>query len=705
MKFYSNRLCQRLGFIVFAGLLATPAFLHSSSTLAGGKVNIRILSSRADMVTGGDALLEITGVETTPARPTGNVTVTANGRDQTSAFRVVRPGAPFLGRITSLVDGRNAVEVRAGGSIVARFDLTNHPITGPVFSGPHQTPFSCQTEGAGLGVPLDTDCSAKTVVAYLYKSAAGFKPYDPAAPRPADLAQTTTTEGLTVDFIVRRERGVINRAIYEIAFLHLPREPIPDPWMKSHGWNGRLVYEFGGGCATGYRQGAGASAVNEALLAGGYAVAASTLNVFGNNCDDVVSAETMMMVKEHFIEQFGVPMFTIGTGASGGAMQQHLIAQNYPGLLDGLTPGGSFPDFVTVASGVDDCWLLAHAFENAKQTWADDQKTAVSGFGTFRTCTDSWMRGFPSGLIRPAYCPPNVAVSLVYDPLRNPKGTRCTFQDNQVNVYTRDPKTGFARRPLDNVGVQYGLGALNKGIISVDQFLELNERVGGYDVDGNLVETRTVADPVALRLAYETGRVNTAGGSLGAIPIIDSRQYVDATGNIHDSVRSFVTRARLVAATGRADNHVILRLPNNASGATAVDPIRMMDAWLAAIMKDQSSDAAAVKAARNKPADVRDACYTAAGERIAEPASYTGTSRCNQLYPPYADPRIAAGGPLTDDILKCELKRIDRKDYTQPFTAAQISRLNTLFPKGVCDYSRPGVEQRRVRGDWKLYQP
>ena len=227
MKFYSNRLCQRLGFIVFAGLLATPAFLHSSSTLAGGKVNIRILSSRADMVTGGDALLEITGVETTPARPTGNVTVTANGRDQTSAFRVVRPGAPFLGRITSLVVGRNAVEVRAGGSIVARFDLTNHPITGPVFSGPHQTPFSCQTEGAGLGVPLDTDCSAKTVVAYLYKSAAGFKPYDPAAPRPADLAQTTKDSPLISSSAANAGSSIAPSMKSRFCICHASRSPIP----------------------------------------------------------------------------------------------------------------------------------------------------------------------------------------------------------------------------------------------------------------------------------------------------------------------------------------------------------------------------------------------------------------------------------------------------------------------------------------------
>ena len=741
-----TRVCG--GSVIIAGLLTLVALPPGAwSALAAEKIDIRVVSSRADMVTGGDALVEITG-----ASPT--VSVTVNGRDLTSAFRAASPGGALLGRINSLTLGKSTLEVRADGKSLARLDLTNHPNAGPIFSGPHQTPFVCQTEDAGLGPALDADCSAKTVVGYIYKSTAppagrgagaapgpagrgatqappapagrgsnalptpiaapaGFKPYDPAGGRPADLAQTTTTEGRTIDYIVRRERGVINRAVYEIAFLHVPGEPLPDPWTKTPGWNGRLVYTFGGGCAAGYRQGRGASAISDAVLSAGYASAASTLNVFGNNCDDVISAETLMMVKEHFTEQFGAPMHTIGTGGSGGSMQQHLIAQNYPGLLDGLTPTISYPDIATVVSNVVDCSLLAHAFDGARQAWSDEQKTAVSGFATWRTCTDSWMRTFSPTLIRPTSCDASLAKSQVYDPKTNPTGTRCTYQDNEVNVYGRDPKTGFARRPLDNVGVQYGLAAFNADAITAEQFLELNERIGGYDADANFVEARTVADPVALRLAYETGRVNTAGGSLAAIPIIDSRPYLDPTGDIHDSFRSFATRARLVAANGRADNHVILRMPNGrgagpgaASGpgaATPANPIRMMDAWLDAIAKDRSSDPPAVKVARNRPADVTDACFSDQGEKIVEPASYTGVGRCNQLYPPHADPRIAAGGPLTDDILKCELKRIDLKDYKRPFTMDQMTRLKAVFPKGVCDYSRPGVEQRRVSESWRRY--
>ncbi len=38
------------------------------------------------------------------------------------------------------------------------------------------------------------------------------------------------------------------------------------------------------------------------------------------------------MVKEHFVEDHGVPLYTVGVGGSGGAIQQYVYAQNHPGL-------------------------------------------------------------------------------------------------------------------------------------------------------------------------------------------------------------------------------------------------------------------------------------------------------------------------------------------------------------------------------------
>ena len=42
-------------------------------------------------------------------------------------------------------------------------------------------------------------------------------------------------------------------------------------------------------------------------------------------------------------------MDTVGEGASGGALLQHLIADGYPGLLDGLRPTQDWEDSISGA--------------------------------------------------------------------------------------------------------------------------------------------------------------------------------------------------------------------------------------------------------------------------------------------------------------------------------------------------------------------
>jgi hypothetical protein len=495
---------------------------------------------------------------------------------------------------------------------------------------------------------------------------------------------------------VRRETGTINRAIYEIAFLHTPGTPLPEPWNEQGAWNGGLVYSFGGGCGAGFRQGRAPSSLSDAILSLGYASASSSLNVFGNNCNDVISAETLMMVKEHFIKQFGVPAYTIGMGGSGGSMQQHLIAQNYPGLLDGIIPGGSYPDITTVISSTVDCSLLNRAFEASGLGWTDEQKTAVAGYATWRTC-ESWMKSFSPRWLQPQACAAPVSPAMAYDVKANPKGARCSIYDNQVNIYGRDPATGFARRPFDNSGVQYGLAAFNAGTISAEQFVTLNERTGGYDADGNLSPNRTSGDPGAIRTAYETGRV-LRGTGMAAIPIIDFRAYRDQSGDIHDSIRSLITRARLMASNGNAANHVIL----TARPADNAAILRTMQQWIENIEKDSQHGNAASRVVRNKPIELTDACW-AENQAIVEPRTAKGTGRCAQLYPPHENPRMAAGGPLTDDVLKCSLKPVNPRDYKQSLTESQLSRLKAVFPAGVCDYTRPGIGQMALRGTWLRY--
>jgi hypothetical protein len=283
-----------------------------------------------------------------------------------------------------------------------------------------------------------------------------------------------------------------------------------------------------------------------------------------------------------------------------------------------------------------------------------------------------------------------VPADLVYDPQKNPKGARCTYQDNMVNVFGRDPKTGFARRPFDNVGIQYGVKALNDGKISFEQFVDLNTRVGGHDIDGNVVAQRTVADPEALRIAYQTGRVNDTSRGMAMVPMIDVRPYTEGTGDVHDTVNTHITRARLVAANGTSANQVLHTYePGTPIQKVQADNLAEMEQWVANITKDTSAAKNQLeRVIRNKPAGVTDACYTKDGQKI------TDMRRCAQMFPVYSNPRLNAGLPLGATMLKCELKPIDKKDYAQPLTDTQLSALKAAFPGGVCDYSRKGVSVR-----------
>ena len=173
---------------------------------------------------------------------------------------------------------------------------------------------------------------------------------------------------------------------------------------------------------------------------------------------------------------------------------------------------------LTFQTSLNDCNLLENYFEGTDVPWTDVQKREVSGKLTYGYCTRP-ATSFPN--LSPDNCDSSVQDAKTSEPAKW-KEVRCTYQDNLVNVYGIDPKTGRARSPWDNVGVQYGLQTFNDGIISFDQFAELNARIGGHDINGVIVPgQRARANPDAVRIAYETGRLNTGQGGLRNIPVLD----------------------------------------------------------------------------------------------------------------------------------------------------------------------------------------
>jgi hypothetical protein len=674
---------------------------------------IQILSSEPSLVSGGNALVQIA---LPPGTAASAVKVVVAGTDETARFQEVSPGK-LLGVAQGLPVGTNSIDVVAssGGATIATVAVRNWPIEGPIISGPHQTPFFCQTQqfalpdGSTLGPALDQNCSVATHITYMYRSTSGgaLKPLPSTSALPSDVATTTTTAGVTVPFVVRVETGTIDRGIYQNAVLFDPtKESSPTPLTPPKGWNHRLIAIEGFGCPGGwYIQGnaegnlalAGFdfSLLNPDRLGEGNAMFANTLMHASNNCNAVLESEAAMMSKEAFIEEFGVPDFTVSAGCSGGSYGSAQPADRIPKLFDGVMLLCTFPDPLGIAFSGSDGHLLTHLFYATNPgVFSDAQIAAITGYKSVKAFTDAANQAgrtdpVPGRVDFPGYvsAPFNdiVPVGIRYDPIANPTGIRGTVYDAGKNIYGVNPATGFALRPFDNVGVQYGLDALNAGIIDVNQFILLNSQVGGYDQDANYVLGRTTGDPGAMQRAQQSGLQLGGNGGLSSIPVFDVSGIYNDDSGYHYQWFHFALRDRIAEWNGNADNEVMWR-GNPVPAAPAWSAFIQ---WVAAYKADTGSGTQRDKVIRNKP--IQDGCWN--GDTfIAEPQTLSSTPNtpCNALFPSWRAPRLAAGGPVAANIPKCDLKPVTASDYQVPVTAQQMNAIKRIFFTGVCDWSKPG---------------
>lgn len=711
--FWRSRITIVLATVV--SLAASPLIWNPASAAPAretARLSIEPVSNpRPGLVSGGEILLRVTVPHVVRL---SQVQVTLGSVNVTSDF-AGQPDGTLLGLVTGLRNGPNLIRARAvGDPDQATLQVRNHPITGPVFSGPQQEPFYCQTTAFGLAPSVPPLCSAPTQVTYLYKSTSATGPFDPAygAPwkdlaspsaRPADLAHATVS-GRSVPYIVRLEQGTIDRAVYQIAALWDGRDP--SPLRPGTGWNHRLIYTFGGGCDAGYRQGSSTGGViSDLFLSQGYAVASSSLNVLDNNCSPVISAEAAMMVKEHFIDTYGPVQFTIGWGGSGGAIQQYDIADEYPGILNGIIPAASFPDAVgTTLDVVGDCRLLDNYFGSSGNGFTPVQMTAVAGFGYYSSCP-SWDSSFANRLQATASCQAPIPVAVEWNPVTNPAGIKCSAATQLATQLGVNPKTGFVHSVTDNVGVQYGLKALLSKTITPGQFVSLNKGIGGYDIAGNPVPQRSEASPQALRAMYADDLMPSDGLGLRTTAIIDQRVDLDPDPglNIHTAQWSYVIRQRM-KEQGDAANQVIIESDPSNTVQYSYE-LSEMAQWLGNVSADSSHRSLEAKVAQDKPAGLGDGCFLAdSAPPTLEPLSYHGTGPCPAAFPIYSDPRLVAGTPLDEYTLKCSLKPLSRSDYPGiTFTSAQWAELRATFPAGACDYSKPGIGEQAPRGTWLNY--
>jgi hypothetical protein len=860
----------RSSLVLLAAAAATPLLVNcgGSDGVTIPQVNVLSVSSPENLTSGDDSLVRVTAVGGA-ALPT--FVATANGVDVTAKFQKAADGKSAMALLTGLPVGTNNIIVKSDvtAQTIGSLALKTFPLQGPILYAPQEQSMHCTTHlytvypgGPRLSAAATTDpnCVVPTRVDWVYHDAsktgtAVWQKYDPAAP-PAVVEKTTLADGRQVPYLVRLETGVINRGIYQIAVVADPAaDATTNPLKPVSSWNGKLVYPFGQSCGGGwYVQGTamgpvggstnssnGASgdinALNDMPLAKGFAVANSTLNYFGQNCNHIISAETMMMVKERVAKGYGPIRYTMGWGSSGSAMQQSMIADAYPGLLDGIVLLNGFPDNTNPASvdsrlfynyqlnyskngtsengtytpvpnspydpTYDNATAAKRAADTALVAWTNGEFAAASGFSTYHSVRQqaSFWAGRTDSVLRPAnsgdrdnvtagsgnssvfnaiigndekYSPANAVASAPMGTLPappvstlapNPGGLRPNVADHNKNTLGVD-SSGFGRSYTANVGVQYGLNALNSGQITMAQFIDLNRKIGGTDIDGNLSTTRTQPDAEGLKNAYRSGMIMYGGNGLRQTAILDMdglNNEATGAGDLHLKFFHYMLRARLIAATGQSANHVMwngqadvaaFTQDPHAHPATPAQAPRaartgrrnivmqqafdQMDKWLSAVTADTSGDPLATRLVKDKPATLVDGCFGnttpgAADDFIAErqlfggfnsvfrkgngSSSPAGTldigaapTACNAMFPASSYPRFDAGEPVTGRTMQCSLKPVDVADYagysaanpawTGAQRAADLAAIAAALPAGVCDWSKPGLQEQPPIGTW-----
>jgi hypothetical protein len=528
----------------------------------------------------------------------------------------------------------------------------------------------------------------------------------------------------------------------------LDSDPAPDSSPRAEDWNGRLLYHFQGGVAIGHTQGSPSTSrmLYDNALKLGYGVIYSTGTKTGTHYDLELGGETALMTKERFIEQYGVPFYTVSVGGSGGGIQQYIYGQNYgTRLIDAAIAQYSYPDMVTQTIHIGDCEPLEFYMDAvnpagwstwSNRTWliglnAEDDipNPYTGGIGTDE-CVESW-RGLSPLVLNPNYGYESGIETIT--PISDVLSIQWTHWEDAVNIYGRDTN-GFGRSTWDNVGVQYGLQAMVDGNITPAEFLTLNAFIGGWvDQSEMMQETcpyfpspgcftgtsvpdqwdpwsvrnmvlsdgftpapRTEGSIEAMNAAYEKGHVFV--GDID-IPVIDWRNYLEQELDMHNTHQSFASRQRMRNFDGDDSNQVIwFTDARGVSGRFDQTPeaLAVMDEWMKNIRQHPNRSVA-----KNKPALAVDRCFDSYGDEIAGGEDvWNGIlddqpdGACTQAFPLYSTSRIVAGGPIEGGIFKCALQSIDAalaKGVYGPWqpTPEEYAMLQAIFPQGVCDYTQP----------------
>jgi hypothetical protein len=701
------------------GAMVAMADHHQTgrSTPQPARPIIEVLSNRADLISGGEALVAV-------ALPRGTdphkVRMRLGGRDVTREF-AMRPNGDYEGLLKGLSVGRNTLTAVLPSGATSRQVIVDHANGGPVFAGPQVKPWKC------LNGVKNAKCNQRSTYTYEYKSAATgqFSAYKPSSPPPAgQIATTKTQTGVKVPFIIRTETGYEDRDQYQITVIYQPKKHWA-AWAPQPQFAHKLLITHGASCGADHESASAPSTTGDTVgvpggpglgdspttaLSMGYAVMSTALDNAGHNCDLVTEAESLIMAKQHLIDHYGTLKFTIGTGCSGGSLAQQQVDNAYPGVYQGILPQCSFPDAWSTGQELADYQLTRNYFEDPHKwgtgvAWTPTQIAAVQGHPNYANSVELSTLYWPT-LANPQYKCAGVSAARRWSPSHR-NGVRCDLEDYMKNVF--GPAKGhnphkYAGIPLDNVGVEYGLSALRDGGITPAQFVDLNSKIGGYNDNYQTTKMRFHAQQPALARDYRSGAVNETN-NLTDVAIIDLRGP-DA-GSFHDAYRSWAIRARLERQEGHFPKNDVIwfgQTPLIGSPNYTTEGLVAMDKWLSAVDRDHRHKSLQAKISQDRPASVHDRCSNVAGVNKVNVPGVGKVCRSSVAQTKFGTPRTVAGEGIATDVEKCRLKPLRQINfYPIKFTRPEWKTLRRAFPRGVCDYSKRGVDQANAI-PWLTYQ-
>lgn len=640
--------------------------------------------------------------------------------------------------------------------------LGHHGPIKSLYAGDVQYPFYCMTVDSGLGQPLvdnqqgygvpvyddifkpskllgyAKDCNIATRIDYYSLTEKGEI-------AKLTLNEVTSFKDKSQSMLLRVEQGTINRFIYTLV-MPINENEVGSRLAQSQ-WNKRLIYQFNGGSGIGYRQGKQKAkrviARQYQQLLDGYAVISSSGNKTSYTYNMLLAEDTARRVKAHFISLYGEPIYTVGIGGSGGGLAQYLIAQNSQGILDGLIPLYSYPDMITQTTYALDCDLLNNYFTfraDERSQWFDwHKRQSIEGMNA--------LNDFPQ---RTAYLQPVNQIMAGFVPSLPKGNSECingyfglsSFINNPRQGFLRDffhpdvvekvkwsywqdlvsilgeDKQGYGLSTWDNVGVQYGLLALQQQVITIDEFLDLNSKIGSWKPQAQMTEediwlpfgrklpfwlslwgnqnitdvkqgvaSRHQGSIKAMQAAYRTGQVFIGKINL---PVIDVRHYLEEDLDMHHVSASFYSRLRIKEQNGHHDNHVIWISHKDYN--PAVLAFEQMDKWLLALKGKPKNSVVNVK-----PNSLSDSCFSATGEVLFKGDTIwhgqwnkQQEGPCQKIYPMFSTSRIQSGGDWSGDMFKCQLMPVSQAVKDKLYGDIDMSdyqrQLEKIFPKGVCDY-------------------